>query len=119
MSRVAITLGPGVPGAPWVADHEIICWLTSWGVHEPAIVQIVRGWSGSVTSARTGWVDPCIVTSASCAAGPPEQLACMVAHDGTMAGLASGLGLGEAAGVGDSVALAVGDSLARADGDGL
>src|SRR5258706_1944644 len=53
-SRVAITLGPGVPGPPWVADHEIICWLTSCGDQEPVIVQSVRGWSGSVTSARTG-----------------------------------------------------------------
>ena len=60
-----------------------------------------------------------MVTSASCAAGPTEQLACMVAQDGTMAGLASGLGLAEATGVGDPVGLAVGDSLARADGDGL
>jgi hypothetical protein len=102
-----------------VADHEIICWLTSCGVHEPVIVQIVWGCSGSVTSARTGWLDPCKVTSASCAAGPPEQLACMVAQDGTTAGLAGGLALGEATGVGDWVGLAVGDSLARADGDGL
>src|SRR5258708_29002265 len=74
MSRVAITLAPGVPGAPWVADHEIICWLTSCGVHEPVIVQIVRGWRGSVTPPRTCFVDPCMVTSASCAADPTEQL---------------------------------------------
>jgi hypothetical protein len=43
----------------------------------------------------------------------------MVAQDGTMAGLAGGLPLGEATGVGDWVGLPVGDSLARADGDGL
>src|SRR5216684_1825122 len=54
ISRVAITLDPGVPGLPWVADHEIICWLTSCGVQEPVIVQIVRGCSGSMTSARAG-----------------------------------------------------------------
>ncbi len=43
----------------------------------------------------------------------------MVAQDGTTAGLAGGLALGDATGVGDWVGLAVGDSLARADGDGL
>ncbi len=81
------------------------------------MVQMVRGCTGSVTSARTSWLDPCIVISASWAVGPPEQLARMAAQDGTIAGLASGLG--EATGVGDSVGLAVGDSLASADGDGL
>ena len=53
-SRVAITLAPGVPGLPCVADHDTICWLTSCGVHEPVIVQMVRGCTGSVTSASTG-----------------------------------------------------------------
>src|SRR5260370_17140080 len=54
MSRVAITVCPGDPGPPWVAVHEIICWLTSFGVQEPAIVQIVRGCSGAVTASRNG-----------------------------------------------------------------
>lgn len=119
MSSVAITLGPGVPGAPCVADHEIICWLTSCGAQEPVIVQMVRGCSGSVTSASTAWVDPCMVTNASWAVGAPEQLACMAAHDGTTTGLATGLGLGDGVGEDDSVGVGVGDSLARADGDGL
>src|SRR5260370_41381501 len=54
ISRVAITLDPGVPGLPWVADHETICSLTSSGVQEPVIGQIVLGCRGSVTCTRTG-----------------------------------------------------------------
>ena len=56
---------------------------------------------------------------ASSAAGPPEQVACIAAQDGTTAGVPAGLGLGEAAGlgVGDSVGLGEGDSLASAEGE--
>ncbi len=60
-----------------------------------------------------------MVTSASWAAGPPEQVACMAAQDGTTAGVPSGLGLGEGVALAGAVGLAVGDSLASADGDGL
>src|SRR5712664_1510197 len=64
-----------------------------------------------------------MVTSASCPAGPPEQVACMAAQDGTTAGVPSGLELGEgvavAGAVGLAVALGVGDALAGADADGL
>jgi hypothetical protein len=83
---------------------------------------MVFGCTGSVTSASTGWVDPWIVMSASCAAGPPVQVACIAAHVGTTPGLPSGLGLGNGVGVAsvgleegleDASALGVGDGLER------
>ena len=80
-------------------------------------VQMVFGCTGSVTSASTG-LDPCTI-SASCAAGPPEQLACIAAQVGTTPGLPSGLGLGNGVGVLVSVgldkapAVEVGEGLAR------
>jgi hypothetical protein len=61
------------------------------------------------------------VTRASNAAGPPEQLACIAAQDGTATGLAGGLGLGEGLGdgLGEGLGEGLGDAVATADGDGL
>src|SRR5258708_347422 len=59
ISRVAITLDPGVPGLPWVADIDIICWLTSCGVREPVIEQVVCARAGLQTPLRVwaGWAE--------------------------------------------------------------
>src|SRR5712692_562116 len=92
-------------------------WVTSCGVHEPVMVQMVRGCTGSVTSASTGWVDPCTVMRASCAAAAPGQLACIAAHEGTATGLADGLGVGLSVGVGLSDGLA--EAVLLVEGDGL
>src|SRR5712692_11063767 len=82
---------------------------------------MVRGCTGSVTSASTFWLEPCSVIRASCAAGDPVQLACMAAQDGTATGLAEGLGLGDGlgSGVGVGVSRGLGEGLAIAGGDGL
>jgi hypothetical protein len=78
------------------------------------MLQIVRGWVASVTSARTSWPDPCTVIKASCAAGLPPQLACIAAQVGTMAELADGLGFADGlwSGVGDGLSEAMAEGLA-------
>src|SRR5260370_4382241 len=78
---------------------------------------MVRGCTGSVTSASTVLLEPRMVSKASCAAGPPEQLACMAAQDGTAMGLAAGLGAGD--GLGVRVGDGLKDAVARPVGDGL
>src|SRR5229473_3339435 len=82
---------------------------------------MIRGGTGSVTSAKTGLLEPFIVSRASCVASPPEQLACMAAQYGTATGLAAGLGAGEGLGVGVGGGLGegMGDALTTAEGDGL
>src|SRR5216684_2316646 len=79
---------------------------------------MVRGCTGSAMSASTVLLVPRMVSSASCAAGPPEQLACMAAQDGTATELGAGLGaddrLGE--GLGDALASPIGDALLRPAG---
>jgi hypothetical protein len=64
-SRNPITLSPAVLGVPSVADHEIVVWVTSCGVHGPVIVQMGFGFRASVTSASTVAGDPCITSNAS------------------------------------------------------
>jgi hypothetical protein len=61
------------------------------------------------------------VSRASCEASPPEQLAVIVAQDGTAIGLAAGLGVGVGLGVGISKGLGegIGDAPAAAEGEGL
>src|SRR6266700_2697662 len=51
-SSVSSMLGPGCPGV-WLALHEIIRWVTSWGTELPLMVQMICGWVALVTSART------------------------------------------------------------------
>lgn len=58
-----------------------------------------------------------MVIRASCAAGLPEQLACIAAQSGTAIGLATGLGVG--VGVGDGLSIGLDEGLALAAGDGL
>jgi hypothetical protein len=62
-----------------------------------------------------------MVSRASCAAGPPEQLALVAAHDGTATGLATGLGVGDGLGVGvvGTLGVGLGDTVTGAEGDGL
>lgn len=87
------------------------------------MLQMVRGCVGSVTSARTGWVVPWTVMSASWEAGWPEQVACMAPHEGTVTGpgVAGDVGVGEGfadgldAGLGESLE----DAVAVGDADGL
>jgi hypothetical protein len=76
---------------------------------------------GSVTSARTGRVEPGRVIRASWAAGPPEQEALSAAQGGVTAGLIAGVGLGDGldSAEGDSLGVSAGDWVANADGDGL
>src|SRR2546427_5598042 len=74
---------------------------------------------GSVTSARTGRVEPGRVIRASCAAGPPEQEALSAAQGGVTAGLIAGVGDGLDSAEGDSLGVSAGDWVANADGDGL
>jgi hypothetical protein len=66
-------------------------------------------------------LEPFMVSRASCEASPPEQLAVMVAQDGTATGLAAGLGVAVGLGVGVSEGFGegLGDPLAAAEGDGL
>jgi hypothetical protein len=84
-------------------------------------VQIVCGFLASVTSARTGLVEPCITKRASCVAGAPGQLAWIAAQAGTEIGL--GTGTGESDGLGDELGEGLGDGLgeglARCEGEGL
>ncbi|OLD49758.1 MAG: hypothetical protein AUI42_06350 [Actinobacteria bacterium 13_1_40CM_2_65_8] len=119
MSSVAITLCPGEPGLPWVADQDTIPSVTSCGVQDPVIVQMVRGCKGSVTSASSGWLEPWSVMRASWAAGAPEQVAFNAAQAGTATGLAAGFGLGVGVGVGVGISDGLGEALSTADGDGL
>src|SRR5580704_3582945 len=107
-SRNPITLSPAVLGVPSVADHEMVVWVTSCGVHAPVIVQIGFGFRASVTSARTVPGAPCITSSASWVAGAPVQPACMAAHAGTATGLGAGDGDGEGVGAGLGEGLGVG-----------
>src|ERR1700682_2379448 len=102
-SSTPMRLSPGVPGAPWVADHEIVVCVTSCGIPGPVIVQIGRGFLASLTSARTVAGEPCMITRASCVAGAPVQVACMAAQAGTATGLASGAGDGLGVGLGVGV----------------
>jgi len=62
---VAMTLAPAVPEDPMVADHEIIVCVTSWDCHAPARVQRVWGLTGSLTSASTVALEPCMTARAS------------------------------------------------------
>src|SRR5690242_1086349 len=115
-SRTAMTLVPELPGLPWVADHEIIVWVASWGWNEPPLMpQMVCGAFGSATSASTGLAAPWSCSTASWAAGLPTQLAWRAAHAGTATGVGSALGDGEGLGVG----LSSGLGLELAWGDGL
>src|SRR6202521_1623958 len=120
-SRNPITLSPAVLGVPSLADHEIVVWVTSCGVHGPVIVQIGRGFRASVTSARTLVGEPCITSNASCVAGAPVQLACMAAHAGTDTGLGAGEGDGEGLGegLGDGLGVGLGVGLGDGVGEGL
>jgi hypothetical protein len=106
-----MTLSPEVPGVPRVADHEITVWVTIWGVQEPLIVHIVRGFRGSETSARIGLAEPFITRRASCVAGAPVQAARMAAQAGTVASLGCGLADGLGDGVGDGVGVGLGEAL--------
>jgi len=67
-SRVTSMLGPACPGV-WVADQEIIRWVTSSGDEPPLMVQSFFGCAASDTSASTIDGEPCMTRSASCAAG--------------------------------------------------
>src|SRR6476646_1652326 len=109
-------LSPRLPGPPGVADHEIDVCVTSCGDQVPVIVQMVFGLRASETSARTGDVEPCMISSASWVAGAPGQLACKAAQAGTVMGLGDGaddgegLGLGLGEGLGDGVGLGEGEA---------
>src|SRR6202165_2508617 len=118
-SRTATRLFPGVPGMPWVADQEIIVWVTSCGVAEPVIVQIARGLRASITSARTGVVEPCMTSRASWVAGVPGQVACMAAQAGTATGLGTGVGEGLGDGLGVGLGSGVGVGLGEGGFEGL
>src|SRR3979490_1337909 len=107
-----ITPCPGVPGACWLAYHEISLAVTSCGCPPPVSVQIVRGCTGSATSASTFLIEPCITSTASRALGAPVQVACIAAQGGTGMGLgatADGLAEGEGLGEGLGVGLATSD----------
>src|SRR5260370_32096086 len=78
---------------------------------------MVRGCTGSVTSASTVLLEPRMVSRACCAAGPTEQLACMAAQDGMGTRLAAGLGAGDGLGVRAGEGLK--EAVARPVGDGL
>src|SRR2546421_10387801 len=113
-SRTAMTLGPGAPGLPCVAYHEIMVWVTSSGWKLPPLMpQRVWGAVAVETSASTGLGEPCRSSTASWPAGWLEQWACRAAQAGTETGLGSGLGDG--GGLGVSTRLGVG----LGDGDGL
>src|SRR2546428_9389629 len=118
MSSVAITLCPGEPGLPWLADQDTIPSVTSCGVQGAVIVQMVRGCKGSVASASSGWLEPWSVMRASWAAGAPEQVAFNAAQAGTATGLASGFGLGVGVGGGVGISDGLGEALTSAVGDG-
>ena len=104
---------------PWVADQEIIVWVTSWGVAGPVIVQIARGLRASVTSARTGVAEPCMTSSASWVAGCPGQVARMAAQAGTAIGLGTGVGEGLADELGVGLGSGVGVGLGEGEFEGL
>jgi hypothetical protein len=116
-SSATMTLLPAESALPRLADQETMVWVTSWGLDEPVNEQILRGLRGSDTSARIGLDDPCITSSASWVAGPPVQLACMAAHEGTPSGVADGLG--EGLGLGDGLGEGEGEGLGLGLGDGL
>src|SRR6202171_1888085 len=118
-SRTATRLLPGVPSMPCVADHEIIVWVTSCGVAVPVIVQIARGLRASVTSARTGVVEPCMTRRASCVAGVPGQVARMAAQAGTATGVGRGVGEGLGEGLGVGLSSGVGVGLGEGEFEGL
>src|SRR5712664_4474232 len=108
-SSTATTLVPALLGLPWVADHEIIVWVTSCGWNDPPLIpQSVRGTLALETSARTGLAAPWSSSTASCGAGVLTQLACRAAQAGTTTGLGSGLGEGIGLGLGLSCGLATG-----------
>jgi len=82
-------------------------------------VQRVFGLRASVTSARTGVVEPCITSSASCVAGAPGQVPCNAAQPGTATGMAEGVGDGEGLGLGDGLGEVEGVGLGEAFGEAL
>jgi hypothetical protein len=120
-SRVTMALVPGAPPWPWLAYQATMVWVTGCGFHAPLNVQMISGWRGSVTSAKTGMDVPCMTNTASWAVDDDEHVAVIAAHEGTEAGLATGLGVedgrvdGDADGLGDGVGL----GLATGDGVGL
>jgi len=83
------------------------------------IEQIVFGLRASMTSARTGVVEPCITNSASWVDGAPGQVPFIAAHAGTATGLADGEGDGEGVGLGDGLGEAEGVEPAEGDWDGV
>ena len=83
------------------------------------IVQMGFGLRASVTSARTGVVEPCITSSASCVAGAPGQEPCSAAQAGTERGIADGEGEGEGAGVGVGDGLGEGEDVGLEDGEAV
>jgi hypothetical protein len=119
-SRVTMALLEALP-CPWLAYQDTIVWVTSCGFHGPPNVQMVSGWTGSVTSARTGMLVVCMINTASWLLDDDEQLAVMAAQDGTAARLATGLGVDEGLdeAAGDWPRDAVGVASALGDGVGL
>src|SRR6266516_1278444 len=112
---MAITLVPGLSGAPCVAYQEIIVWVTSCGWNEPPLIpHRVRGALGFETSASTVLVAPWSRSNASWATGWAAQVAWRAAQSGTAAGLGSmlgeGDGLGLSAGLGLGLGLGLGDA---------
>lgn len=100
---------------PWLAYQETIVWVTSCGCHGPPLMpHRVLGFLASVTSARTGLLPPCKVSTASFAVGDPAQLACMAAQAGTSTGGAVAVGEGGGVGVELGVGVGVGDGLGEA-----
>ena len=69
---------------------------------------MVFGFLGSVISARTGLVEPCITTRASSAVAEPVHDAPTAAQVGTVTGLGSGAGLLDGLGLGDGLGLELG-----------
>ena len=108
-SSTAMTLVPAPLGLPWVAYQEIIVWVTSCSWNEPPLIpHRVRGLLALDTSASTGLAAPCSLSTASCGAGEPAQLACRAAQDGTAMGLGGAIGEGDGLGLGLSTAVGVG-----------
>src|ERR1700682_4229971 len=93
-SSTPMTLSPGVPGLPWVADHEIVVCVTSCGIPAPVIVQIGRGLRAALTSRKALAGGPWLTHRASLVAGAPLQVALIAAQAGPATGLASGDGDG-------------------------
>ena len=84
-------------------------------------MQIGCGLLASATSARTGLLEPCITSSASCVDGAAGQLAWIAAQAGTAIGLGAGRGEGDGLGegLGESLGEGLEDWLGECDGEGL